>query len=52
MAAYYPSQGDIVMLDFTPQAGHEQAGRRRRCIMVLHQKNSRLWSDLRSKAPE
>lgn len=23
-----PNQGDIVMMNFTPQAGHEQAGRR------------------------
>jgi len=26
--AYQPSQGDIIILDFNPQAGHEQAGRR------------------------
>lgn len=25
---YTPEQGDIVMLDFSPQAGHEQKGRR------------------------
>lgn len=25
---YVPSRGDVVWLDFTPQAGHEQAGRR------------------------
>lgn len=25
---YAPAQGDLVWLDFTPQAGHEQAGRR------------------------
>jgi mRNA interferase MazF len=25
---YLPGQGDIVYLDFNPQAGHEQAGRR------------------------
>ena len=25
---YNPEQGDIVFLDFRPQAGHEQAGRR------------------------
>ncbi len=25
---YYPKQGDIVFLDFSPQSGHEQAGRR------------------------
>lgn len=28
MVIYHPSQGDIVMLNFTPQIGHEQAGRR------------------------
>ena len=28
MAAYRPKQGDIVMMDFQPQAGHEQRGRR------------------------
>ncbi|MBI4578719.1 MAG: endoribonuclease MazF [Planctomycetes bacterium] len=27
-AAYVPDRGDLVFLDFTPQAGHEQAGRR------------------------
>ena len=26
---YCPERGDVVWLDFTPQAGHEQAGRRR-----------------------
>jgi mRNA interferase MazF len=26
--AYIPDVGDIVWIDFTPQAGHEQAGRR------------------------
>ncbi len=24
----YPKQGDIILLDFDPQAGHEQAGKR------------------------
>src|SRR5579864_1131070 len=28
MARYVPEAGDIVWLNFTPQAGHEQAGRR------------------------
>ena len=28
MADYRPAQGDLVLLNFTPQAGHEQAGRR------------------------
>ena len=26
--AYNPDRGDIVWIDFSPQAGHEQAGRR------------------------
>ena len=28
MKPYVPSPGDIVWLEFTPQAGHEQAGRK------------------------
>jgi len=28
MARYVPEAGEIVWLNFTPQAGHEQAGRR------------------------
>jgi mRNA interferase MazF len=28
MAAYIPKQGDLVTLDFDPQSGHEQRGRR------------------------
>ncbi len=28
MAAYIPRQGDLVALDFDPQSGHEQKGRR------------------------
>jgi mRNA interferase MazF len=28
MAAYLPRQGDLVALDFDPQSGHEQKGRR------------------------
>ena len=28
MGAYIPQRGDIIWLDFNPQAGHEQAGRR------------------------
>jgi mRNA interferase MazF len=26
--AYQPKQGDVIFLDFQPQTGHEQAGRR------------------------
>ena len=28
MSAYTPQRGDVVWLSFSPQAGHEQAGRR------------------------
>ncbi|GBQ96511.1 endoribonuclease [Acetobacter nitrogenifigens DSM 23921 = NBRC 105050] len=28
MAAYVPDAGDIIWLEFSPQAGHEQAGHR------------------------
>jgi mRNA interferase MazF len=28
MAAYTPRRGDLVILDFNPQSGHEQKGRR------------------------
>ena len=28
MATYYPKKGDFIYLDFSPQAGHEQKGRR------------------------
>jgi mRNA interferase MazF len=30
---YIPAQGDLVWLDFSPQAGHEQAGRRPALIL-------------------
>ena len=35
--AYVPDRGDIVWLNFNPQAGHEQAGRRP--ALVLSPKN-------------
>jgi|ERR1035437_9894631 mRNA interferase MazF len=28
MAAYVPDRGDVVWINFSPRAGHEQAGRR------------------------
>lgn len=28
MSSYIPDEGDIIWLNFTPQSGHEQAGRR------------------------
>ncbi len=35
MAAYVPARGDLVWLEFNPQAGHEQAGRRP-ALVVSH----------------
>jgi len=32
-SAYTPAQGDLVWLDFNPQAGHEQSGRRPAVIL-------------------
>ena len=34
---YHPKQGDIVFLDFSPQSGHEQAGRRPGIIISNNQ---------------
>jgi len=33
MPAYLPNRGDLVWLDFTPQAGKEQAGRRPAAVL-------------------
>lgn len=33
---YNPKQGDIVFLDFSPQSGHEQAGRRPRQTLLIY----------------
>ena len=35
MPGYYPKLGDLVWLDFAPQAGHEQSGRRP-ALVVSH----------------
>lgn len=43
MSSYVPDRGDLVWLDFNPQAGHEQAGRRPALIVspkVYNQKTS------------
>ena len=34
--AYIPEQGDIVLLEFDPQAGHEQKGRRPAIVVSSH----------------
>ena len=41
-AAYIPAQGDIVWLDFSPQAGHEQAGRRPGLIVSTGEYNKKI----------
>ena len=38
-AAYVPDRGDIVWLNFSPQAGHEQAGRRPALVLSLKSYN-------------
>lgn len=42
MAAYVPARGDIVWLTFTPQAGHEQAGRRPAIVLSPEAYNRRV----------
>lgn len=40
--AYTPEQGDIVWLNFNPQAGHEQAGRRPALILTPKSYNQKV----------
>ncbi len=40
-ALYVPDVGDIVWLNFTPQSGHEQAGRRPAVVLSPHGYNSK-----------
>jgi mRNA interferase MazF len=40
--AYVPSRGDLVWLTFTPQAGHEQAGRRPAVVVSPRAYNERV----------
>ena len=46
MAAYIPEQGDIIMMNFSPQASHEQGGRRPHaaaaCLVLYGDENARL----------
>lgn len=39
---YIPARGDIIMLDFTPQSGREQAGRRPALVLSPQDYNSRV----------
>lgn len=41
MTAYVPDEGDIVCLNFTPQSGHEQAGRRPALVLSPKAYNQR-----------
>ncbi len=42
MPAYVPERGHIVWLTFTPQAGHEQAGRRPAVVLSPAAYNARV----------
>lgn len=42
MAAYLPSRGDLVWLQFNPQAGHEQAGHRPALVISPRSYNRRV----------
>ena len=39
---YIPERGDVVWLDFDPQAGHEQAGRRLAIVLSPSSYNRRI----------
>ena len=42
MASYVPSRGDLVWLQFNPQAGHEQAGHRPALVISPGSYNRRV----------
>ena len=39
---YVPERGDVVWIDFNPQAGHEQAGRRPALVLSPAAYNERV----------
>ena len=39
MAGYLPKRGDVIWLDFSPQAGHEQAGKRPAIVLSPEEYN-------------
>lgn len=41
VSAYVPDEGDIAWLNFTPQSGHEQAGRRPAVVLSPQAYNQR-----------
>ena len=42
MAAYLPARGDLIWLQFNPQAGHEQAGHRPAVVISPSSYNRRV----------
>ncbi|MBI4405686.1 MAG: endoribonuclease MazF [Deltaproteobacteria bacterium] len=44
VSRYIPDRGDVVWLDFTPQSGHEQAGKRPALVLspFLYNQKTRL----------
>jgi len=42
MAAYVPTRGDLIWLQFSPQAGHEQTGRRPALVISPTSYNRRV----------
>ncbi len=42
MSNYVPDRGDVVWVDFNPQAGHEQAGRRPALVLSPREFNHRM----------
>lgn len=42
MAAYVPARGEVIWLQFNPQAGHEQAGRRPAVVISPSSYNRRV----------
>jgi len=42
MPAYVPDRGDLVWLNFTPQSGHEQAGKRPAFVVSPHAYNKKV----------
>jgi mRNA interferase MazF len=46
VSSYIPSPGDVVWLEFTPQAGHEQGGRRPAMVLSKKAYNQKTGSGI------
>lgn len=42
--AYVPARGDAIWLDFSPQSGHEQAGRRPALVITAESFNAKTFA--------